>query len=912
MSEPKAEGYRSERQAAPYDSDTPMSTSLFPTGTVTFVFTDIEGSTKMLNSLGTYRFHEILEVHTAALRSAFAGDGVEIRFEGDAIFVVFADAAKAVAAVAQAQRNLAAASFPHSTTVRVRVGMHTGVATPGSIQSGADYVGIDVVRAARIRGAAHGGQVLMSDATCVLARPTLPDGVSLRDLGEHRLKDLARPERIHQLVVEGLENDFPPLVSLDRVPNNLPTQLTTFVGREREIEEGVRLLERSRLVTLTGPGGTGKTRLSLQIAAESAERFKDGAFFVPLAPISDPELVPSTIAHTLGVRVSGNEKPLERVAEHVRDKEILLVLDNFEQILPAAPACAELLRAGQRLKLLSSSRAPLRIAGEQEFPIPPLDLPDPKRLPSLEVLAQSDAVRLFVERAKSVKPDFMVTSENAAAVAEICWRLDGLPLAIELAAARVKLLTPQAIAPRLRTGLDLLASTARDVTDRQRTLRGAIAWSYDLLDEGMKRLFERMSVFVAGASLEEIESVCGPADEIGRDVLNGLAELIDHSLVRQVDVAGDPRFRMLVTIRDYALERLEASGEGDKIRDRHCARYLALAERAAPNLQGKEQKRWLDLVELEHDNLRAALEYETTHRGGEEASRFVLALWRFWQTRGHIIEGREWCERVLGMAVLTPTHRLRALEAAGGIAYWQADAEAVHRYYQEAYALAHEIGGPADQAKAAYNLSFTKFVAIDPAERTDVEGGTKLLEEAVAGWRAAGDRAGLGRASWALGSLLQRNNTNPSREQLERAFAYASAALEAHRSLGNRFDQGWDLHLVGLVALKLGRLDESERAWREAYGAFREVGDVSAYPLLTADFAQLALARGEMERHATLVGATHALVRHTGMAAATQFAPAEGFAKPEDIVAPLRPGLERGLAMTVDEAVSYTLGSERA
>jgi len=887
-----------------------ISAPTFPTGTVTFVFTDIEGSTKMLNTLGTDQFHEVLEVHTAALRRAFAGDGVEIRFEGDALFVVFADAAKAVAAVAQAQRNLSAARFPHGATVRVRVGMHTGVATPGSIRSGADYVGIDVVRAARIRGAAHGGQVLMSDATCILARPTVPDGVSLRDLGEHRLKDLARPERIHQLVVEGLENDFPPLVSLDRVPNNLPMQLTTFVGREREIEQGARLLERSRLVTLTGPGGTGKTRLSLQIAAESAERFRDGTFFVQLAPISDPELVPSTIAHTLGVRVSGNEKPLERVADYVKDKEMLLVLDNFEQILPAAPAVAELLRASEKLKVLSSSRAPLRIAGEQEFPIPPLDLPDPKRLPSLEVLTQSDAVRLFVERAKSVKPDFTVTSENAAAVAEICWRLDGLPLAIELAAARVKVLTPQAIAARLAKGLDLLSSTARDVSDRQRTLRGAIAWSYDLLDGGMRRLFEMMSVFVAGASLKEIEAVCGPADEIGRDPLDGLAELVDHSLVRQLEVEGEPRFRMLVTIREYALERLEASGAGDKIRDRHCAAYLALAERAAPNLQGKEQKRWLDLVELEHDNLRAALEYETTHRGGEEASRFVLALWRFWQTRGHVIEGRAWCERVLAMPALTPAHRLRALEAAGGIAYWQADPEAVHRYYQEAYALAHEIGGPADQANAAYNLSFTKFVAIGRSDRADVEAARGLLEEAIAGWRAAGNRAGLARASWALGSLLQQNNLDPTREQLEQALAHARQALEAHRGLGNRFDEGWDLHLVGLVALKLGLLDESERAWREGLGVFGDVGDVSAYPLLAADFAELARARGDLDRHATLVGATYALVQLTGMKVATEFAPAENFATPEDIAPEFRPALERGLAMTAEQAVSYALGHD--
>src|SRR5207253_9915709 len=387
-----------------------------------------------------------------------------------------------------------------------------------------------------------------------------------------------------------------------------PAQPSSFIGREREIAEGQRLLEKARLVTLTGPGGTGKTRLSLRIAEESAAAFGDGTFFVPLAPISDPELVPSTIAQTLGVPVSGSELPLSRVLDHIKGKRMLLVLDNFGQILPAAPVVGQLLGASPALKVIASSRAPLRIAGEQEFPVPPLDLPDPERLPSLEVLAQSDAVRLFVERAMAVRPGFRVTADNAAAVAEIVFRLDGLPLAIELAAARVKLLTPQAMLPRLKQGLDLLVSTAADRTDRQRTLRGAIAWSYDLLDGGLKRLFARSAVFVSGAQLEELEAVCGPGTETGREVLDSVSELVDQSLMRQSEVDGQPRFRMLVTIRDFALEWLAVSHEEDMIRQRHADAYIALAERAAPELQGKDQKAWLDAVERDHDNFRAALE----------------------------------------------------------------------------------------------------------------------------------------------------------------------------------------------------------------------------------------------------------------------------------------------------------------
>src|SRR5438445_3027794 len=483
-----------------------------PAGTLTFLFTDIEGSTKLQTELGTDRYQDVLETHTRILRDAFKDGGFEVRVEGDALFVVFPVAAKAVRATAAAQRALAAASFPHGATVRVRMGMHTGEGRPATADAGADYVGLDVNRAARVAAAGHGGQVLLTEATATLARPDLDDGVSFRDLGEFRLKDLANPEHLYQLVISGRPADFPPLRTLDRTATFLPAQPSTFIGRTREIAEGLRLLERARLVTLTGPGGTGKTRLSLRIAEESAADFGDGTFFVPLAPISDRDLVPSTIAHTLGVQVSGSELPLPRLLDHLKGKRMLLVLDNFEQILPAAPIVGQLLGASSALKVIASSRAPLRISGEQEFPVPPLEVPDPQHLPTLDVLAQSDAVRLFVERAGAVRPDFRVTPENAAAVAEICNQLDGLPLAIELWAARVKVLTPQAMLPKLREGLDMLASTARDLPERQRTLRGAIAWSWDLLNKSEKSLFARLGVFVAGAMLPEIEAVSGDGD----------------------------------------------------------------------------------------------------------------------------------------------------------------------------------------------------------------------------------------------------------------------------------------------------------------------------------------------------------------------------------------------------------------
>jgi len=872
-----------------------------PSGTLTFLFTDIEGSTKLLNALGTDRYHEVLATHTKTLRAAFSG-GTEVRIEGDALFLVFDSAARAVRAAAAAQRALAATRFPHDVVVRVRMGMHTGDGVPASKEAGADYVGIDVHRAARIANVAHGGQVLLSGATAMLAGQDLGEGTTLRDLGEHRLKDLALPERIHQLVIAGLPNDFPPLRSLDRTPNNLPQQVTTFIGRDGDIVQGLRLLDRTRLLTLTGPGGTGKTRLSLQLAAEAAAGFPDGAFWVPLAPISDPDLVPSTIAHALGVQIGGKEDPLGRVLEHVRGKRMLLVLDNFEQILPAAPSVAALLASGPDLKVITSSRAPLRLSGEQEFPVSPLELPDPERLPSLDVLAQSDAVKLFIERARAVKPDFMITPENAAAVAEICVRLDGLPLAIELAAARVKLLSPQAMLPRLRKGLDLLASTSPDRTDRQRTLRGAIAWSYDLLDDGLRRFFARGGVFVAGAMLEQLEPVCGPATEIGGDVLDRASELLDSSLIRQQDASGEPRFRMLVTVREFANEKLATSGEDTTIRDRHLAAYLALAERAAPELQGNDQRRWLDLVELEHDNMRAALEHAIAAKRVDAASRMVFAVWRFWQVRGYLREGLLWCERVLALPGADPTSRLHTLEAAGGLAYWLAEMGATERYYSEAYETAGSLGAEAERAKSAYNLSFVDMFSGE-AEHPKA---LALLEEAIAIFRRLGDRASIGRTAWALGSIYIEGPNRTHADHMK-GKQFAHEALVEHRALGNRFDIAWDLYGTGLAALKLSELDDAERDWREALQMFIDAGDSSGIVLQLSNFAELAKARGDIERHDTLVGAWTALSQRTGVGLATLWGTTEGRAVASDVPPERQATFKRGLAMTTDEAIAYAL-----
>jgi predicted ATPase/class 3 adenylate cyclase len=877
-----------------------------PAGTLTFLFTDIEGSTKLQTELGTDRYQDVLETHTRILRDAFKDGGFEVRVEGDALFVVFPIAVKAVRATAAAQRALAAATFPHGATVRVRMGMHTGEGRPATAEAGADYVGIDVNRAARVAAAGHGGQVLLTEATTTLARPDLGDGVSLRDLGEFRLKDLANPEHLYQLVISGCVPDFPPLRTLDRTATFLPAQPSTFIGREREIAEGQRLLERARLVTLTGPGGTGKTRLSLRIAEESAHDFSDGTFWVPLAPISDPDLVPSTIAHSLGVQVSGSELPLPRVLDHIKGKRMLLVLDNFEQILPAAPVVGQLLGASSALKVIASSRAPLRISGEQEFPVPPLDVPDPRHLPTLEVLAQSDAVRLFVERAAAVRPDFRVTPENAAAVAEICNRLDGLPLAIELAAARVKVLTPQAMLPKLREGLDMLASTARDLPERQRTLRGAIAWSWDLLNPAECRLFSRLAVFVGGGMLPQVEEVCGPAKELaGTDVLDALSSLVEHSLVRQSEIDGEPRFRMLVTIREFALERLAESEERDLIRMRHARAYVALAEEARPHVQGGDQRRWLDLLEQEHDNLRAALESSIEDGRTEEGCRLVYGLWRFWQVRGHLVEGGRWCDRIMALptAAVPPLVLMRALEASAGIAYWRGDIATATDGYIKAAAIAQAHGGDAEQANTEYNLSFVYGIP-----GSDLPQALDLLRSARQKMARLGDSAGVARAAWGLAMFLQlgrRGQVGPSR--LEEARVTVQEALAVHRAGTNRFDLAWSLHLAGMIDVKRGEFASALAAFREAAQIFTEDNDLSGLVIIASNCAELAGYQGDPERQATLVGFATALSERSGTGILREISTQDRRAEPKDIAPQFRPALERGRAMDVAAGIAYAL-----
>ena len=506
------------------------------------------------------------------------------------------------------------------------MGVHTGE----PMLSAEGYVGLDVHHGARIMSAGHGGQVLLSQTTRALVEHDLPEGVSLRDLGEYRLKDLQRPSRLYQLVIADLPADFPPLKTLDSRPHNLPVQFTQLIGREQEVATVQDLLQSEdvRLVTLTGPGGTGKTRLGLQVAAELCDLFTDGVYFVNLAPISDPNIVVPTIAQTLSIREVTSRSLPERLKEELQQKQLLLLLDNFEQVVSAALQVMDLLDACPKLKVLVTSREVLRVRAEREFAVLPLALPDPIHLPALTVLSHYAAVTLFIQRAQAVKPAFQLTPMNARAIAEICVWLDGLPLAIELAAARVKLYPPQALLARLEQGLQILTSGARDVPVRQQSLRNTIAWSYDLLNAEEQQLFRWLSIFVGGCTLEAVEAICRSAGDERTEVLQTVASLIDKSLVQQTGQDEEPRLMMLETIREYGLECLAASKELEDTRQAHAQYYLALAAQVEPELSGPQQAEWLERLEREHDNLRAALHWSLEQGEAGHSMETALRLGR--------------------------------------------------------------------------------------------------------------------------------------------------------------------------------------------------------------------------------------------------------------------------------------------
>ncbi len=768
--------------------------------TVTFLFSDIEGSTRLEQQVGTTRYGEIRERHRAILRDAFErSGGREQGTEGDSFFVVFGSARDALAAAVAGQRALFAEPWPDGQTVRVRMGLHTGE----SESAGGSLVGLDINRASRIAGLAHGGQVLGSSSTHALVGASLPDGVTWLDLGEHRLRDIETPERLWQVSVEGLPQVFPPIRSAGTPMGNLPTRLTSFVGRDHEVAELLALSEGGRLLTLTGPGGTGKTRLSLEIGARSATRYPDGVYFVPLEPITEAALVPATIAERLSLPDRGGREPVERLKEYLRERRLLIILDNFEQVIEAAPLVTELLADAPGLGIVATSREALRVYGEQEYPVPPLAVPDPAVVHEVALASQFGAVELFLERARAVMPGFGLDDDNLAAVVEICFRLDGLPLAIELAAARVKLLSPAAMLGRLEHRLSLLGSGSRDLPARQQTLRGAIGWSYDLLEAGDRTLFACLSVFAGAADLDSVEAVCaGP--EV--DVLEGISSLVDKSLVRRRDaLAGETRYRMLETIREFAGERLVDTARSDELRRQHALHYLERARTTAP-ASAAGDRAVLDRLQEDQADMRAAIAWAIEAGDATTALGLTSGLWRFWQKRGYISEGLERLDAALALPGCDDESlRLEALDAAGGLAYWNNDQLRARRRYEQALAIRRARGDRVGIADALYNLSFT-YAFADGTDTAEV-----LAQEAVELQEAAGNDLGVARAKWALANIEYTKGT----QNAERARDLALESLAIFERHHDPFMVGWATYTAGTAEFITGRLEDARvRCWR--------------------------------------------------------------------------------------------------
>jgi predicted ATPase/class 3 adenylate cyclase len=810
-----------------------------PSGNVTLLFSDIEGSTRLLQQLGAETYAVALAEHRRIMREAFtAHGGAEVDTQGDAFFVAFPQAEGALAAAAEAQTALA------SGPIRVRMGIHSGE----PLVTAEGYVGIDVHRAARVMSAAHGGQVLVSQPTYLL----LDDTRRLTELGRHRLKDLTEAQPLYQLGTD----EFPPLRTLYRT--NLPVQPTPLVGRDKELGEVLEFLTSSRLVTLTGAGGSGKTRLALQAAAELVNDYKDGVWWVSLAAVRDPDLVEPTIAQVVGSR--------NGLVEHLRSQQTLLLLDNFEQLIEAAPTVSALLSEAPNVQVLTTSRERLAVAGEQEYPVP--------------TLVPTEAIALFTARARQLKPSFQPDGHVQA----ICRRLDGLPLAVELCAARVKVLTPAQILDRLGRSLDLLTGGARDAPERHRTLRATIEWSYQLLNADERRLFARLAVFAGSFDLEA-------AEQISETDLNVLTALVDKSLLRQTE---EGRFFMLETVQAYATERLEQSGAPEIIRRRHAAHFLEIAELADAALQGPEQAQWLDRLEQERGNLRAALDWAVSAENDEMELRLATALRHFWEARGPVAEALRRLEGAVQRAGdRLPERRLDALRAAALSALTIGDHEAAARLARQLLQLGRALGDYESQISALIKLGAAA------SELGEFDQARSLMEQAVAIARGAGEARFLGHALLNLGGLmLDEGDAERAAELCELSLSEGGAALDA---------RGKAVALLNLsIARRLGGTSQARQRARQALELSLAQGDRSLMAHALGAFAAAA-ASDDAELAAKLLGGGAALTEELGLAADRESVEAVLAAADDETY---RVAYAQGRALSVDEAVQLAFADD--
>ncbi|HZO87057.1 MAG TPA: tetratricopeptide repeat protein [Chthonomonadaceae bacterium] len=865
----------------------------WPGGIVTFVFTDIEGSTRLWEQHPA-AMRDALARHDDLLRQVIeANGGCVFETIGDAFRAAFASAQEALTAALEAQRALHGEPWGATGPLRVRVVLHTG---PAEARNG-DYFGPTLSRVDRLLDAGYGGQILLSQATQEQVCDGLPNGVSLRDLGEHRLKDLVRPERVFQLIAPDLPADFPPLRSLDQLPNNLPRQLSSFIGREREISEIKRQLTQGagtlplhksgrdpdfengvRLLTLTGCGGCGKTRLAIQAAADLLEAYPDGVWLVELAALSDPAQVPRMTALALGIREEPGRLLLGTLTEALAPRRLLLILDNCEHLIAACAALANtLLRACPRLQIVTTSREALGIAGETAWRVPPLAMPDPRRPPTLESLKQCDAVRLFSERAVAVHPDFCLTDHNAATVLQICHRLDGIPLAIELAAARVRVLPVEQIAARLDDRFRLLTGGSRAALPRHQTLQAMMDWSYDLLSEMERVLFRRLSVFVGGFPLEAVEAICSapvppsmPTLEkegtlplkvpLSQEPLAGeletltlLLQLVDKSLVMVEGQESETRYRLLETVRRYGQDKLEESGEAPDVRGRHRDWYLQLAEQSERLLYGAEQEVWLGHLEREQENLRAALAWCKAAQDVAAELRLSGALCRFWSMRGDFSEGRELLMDALARAEqgeapdFLMAERAKALHGAGVLAWWQGDYGTANGLLMESLHLYRALEDASGVAYALIGLGRTAQCLGEP------ERAAALYEEALALLREKRDQPGIALALTNLAAGARERDDYAQARQLE------EESLALRREMADRWGIAHSRNNLGRLARLEGQYERASALHKESLAQFCALGAKLGIAESLEGLAGVASARGDFARAAPLWGAAEAL-----------------------------------------------------
>ena len=926
----------------------PHAAQTLPSGTVTFLFTDIEGSTQLWQQHPAAMPAALTRHHTILHRAIASHDGYVFQIIGDAFCAAFATAFDGLIAALAAQRALRDEAWGDTGPLRVRMALHTGVAQvhAGDYTAGQYVSGLTLSRAARLLSAGHGGQILVSSPTAELVSEQMPPDTVLRDMGVHRLKDLVQPQHIFQVSASDLSTHFPPLKTLGALPNNLPIHLTSFIGREHELAEMHGLLSTTRLLTLTGPGGAGKTRLALQVAADRLNAFEHGVWFVELASLSEPTLVPKAVLNTLGLREEAGHELLAPLTDFLRAKSLLLVLDNCEHLIHTCAHLAHhLLTHTLHLKILATSREALGIAGEVPYQVPSLALPDPQHLPPLASLTQYDAVHLFIERATAVQPTFALMHANAPAVAHICHRLDGIPLAIELAAARIKLFTPEQIVARLDDRFRLLTGGSRTALPRQQTLRSTIDWSDSLLSDAERILFRRLAVFAGGWTFDAAEAVCVNDGLDAFEMLDLLAQLVNKSLVTTEVHEGETRYRMLDTIRDYALDKLRDAGEVGQVRDRHLEYFLALAETAEPQLRSGEQIVWLHRLETELDNVRGALDWcmKQPARAGV-GLRLVGTLAWFWELRGYPNEGRQRLETALANASgsVPPVLRAKALNGAGRLAFVQDDLATAQVLLEESVRLADHVSDQWLMLAARHNLANVLAMRGEPEAARALHAASLELGKAIGdAWGMAWALMGLGRMALATGeydaarayfeeSLVLRRGMHDqwgiarslnelgdvARMQGDYGTARAryEASLTIHQELGHTEFMTRVLPNLAHVVHQLGADDEAAVLFRQGLQLCQALGKRHRLGECLVGLATIASARGQLDKAVQLLAAFERLIVSTRLGLSPDKAVAV-----EQLKQVLRAALavdsyaiawDKGGALTQEQAVALALQEE--